>query len=159
MLFICMFVSVNIESAIRANVILLEPRFEAINMKVMFASQKEYLVAIDISLKANGANPIRVLFDHSFNWYLLEYLLPYPKRLLDILVHVLIVELLEGIDVHALNRGILGIIGVSSSSPVLVLVVVFEYALPLIVPVNKVQVVLARRIHLHWLVFLYLNLR
>ena len=143
MLFICMFVSVNIESAIRTNVILLEPRFEAINMKVMFASQKEYLVAIDISLKANGANPIRVLFDHSFNRYLLEYLLPYPKLLLDLLVHVLIVKLLEGIDVHPLNRGILGIIGVSSSSSVLVLVVVFEYALPLIVPVNKVQVVLA----------------
>ncbi len=134
-----MFISVNIESAIRTYVILLKPRFETLNMKVMLAPQKEHLIPIDICLYANGTYPIRVLLNHSLDRNLLEYLLSHPELFLDLLVHVLIVQLLEGVYVHALDRGIF----CSPPPSVLVLVVVLEDTLPLIVPVDEVQVVFA----------------
>lgn len=157
MLLIRVFVSVDVESAVGADVILLEPRFEAVYMKVMFASQKEHLVAVDVRLKTNGAHSVWILLHHCLYRYLLEYLLSYSKLLLDLFVHVLIVELLKGRDIHAFNRRIVGVGG--SSSSILVLVVILEYPLPLIVPVDEVQIVLARWIHLHWLVLLYIEVR
>lgn len=150
-----MFISINVESAVRAYVILLKPRFEAVYMKVMFAPQKEHFVALDIGLEADSAHPVGVLLDHSLDRDLLEYLLPHSELLLDLLVHVLVVELFEGVDVHALNWGKVVVVGGGGIySPVLVLVVVFEDTLPFVVPVDEVQVVLARWIHLNWLVFL-----
>jgi len=150
-----MLISINIESAVRAYVILLKPRFEAVDMKVMFAPQKEHFVALDIGLEADSAHPVGVLLDHSLDGDLLEYLLPHSELLLDLLVHVLVVELLEGVDVHALNwRKVVVVGGAGIYSPVLVLVVVFEDTLPFVVPVDEVQVVLARWVHLNWLVFL-----
>jgi hypothetical protein len=149
-----MLISINVESAVRAYVILLKPGFEAVDMKVMFAPQEEHFVALDICLEADSAHPVGVLLDHSLDRDLLEYLLPHSELLLDLLVHVLVVELLEGVDVHALNRGKVVVVGGGIYSPILVLVVVFEDTLPFVVPDNEVQVVLARWVHLNWLVFL-----
>jgi hypothetical protein len=139
-----MFISVNIESAIRAYVIFLKPRFKTLNMKVMFAPQKEHLIPLHICLYANRTYPIRILFNHSLYRYLLQYLLSHSELLLDLLVHVLIVQLLEGVYVHTFYRGVLGAVRGGGSPPsVLVLVVVLEDTLPLIVPVDEVQVVFA----------------
>ena len=136
-----MFISVNIESAIRAYVIFLKPRFKALDMKVMLAPQKEHLIPIHICLYANRTYPIRILLNHSLYRYLLQYLLSHTKLLLNLLVHVLIVQLLEGVYVHTFYRGVLGVVRGGGSPSVLVLVVVFEDTLPLIVPVDEVQVV------------------
>ncbi len=96
-----MFVSVDVEAAVGTDVILLEPRFEAVDMKVMFAAEEEYLVAVHVRLEADGADAVRVLLDHGLDRDLLEYLLSHPELLLFFLVHVLIVELLKGAYVHA----------------------------------------------------------
>ena len=151
-----MFVSVDVEAAVGADVILLEPRFEAVDMKVMFAAEEEYLVAVHVGLEADGADAVRVLLDHGLDRDLLEYLLSHPELLLFLLVHVLVVKLLKGAYVHAFYRG-LRVTATTVIISILVLVMIFEDPLPLIVPVDEVQVVLARRVHLHWLVFLYIE--
>ncbi len=101
-----MFVSVDVEAAVGADVVLLEPWFEAVDMKVMFAAEEEHLVAVHVHLEADGANAVRVLLDHGLDRDLLEYLLPHPELFLFLLVHVLVVELLEGAYVHAFNWGL-----------------------------------------------------
>lgn len=103
---ISMFVSVDVEAANGADVILFEPRFEAVDMKVMFAPEEEHLVAVHVRLEADGANAVWVLLDHCLDRNLLEYLLSHPELFLFLLVHVLIVELLEGAYVHAFYRGL-----------------------------------------------------
>jgi len=134
-----MLISVNIEPAVGAYVILLKPRFEAVDMKVMLARQKEHFVALDVCLDAYSAHPVGVLFEDRLDRDLLEHLLPDSELLFFLLVHVLVVELFEGVNVHALDWRIIR----GSSGAVLVLVVVFEDTLPLVVPVDEVQVVLA----------------
>lgn len=103
-----MLISVNIEPAIGAYVILLKPRFEAVDVKVMLARQKEDLVALDVRLDAYSAHPVGVLFDDRLDRDLLEHLLPHSELLLLLLVHVLVVQLLESVNVHALDRRIIG---------------------------------------------------
>ena len=96
MLLIRVFVSVDVESAVGAHVILVEPGFKAVDVKVMLAPQKEDLVAVDVRFEANGAHPVGVLLDDGLDGNLLEHFLPYSELLLDLLVHVLVVELLKG---------------------------------------------------------------
>ncbi len=52
---------IDIKSAIRAYVILVEPRFKAFNVKVMLARQKEDLLPVLIRLQANCTHPARIL--------------------------------------------------------------------------------------------------
>lgn len=153
---ICMFVSVDVKAAVGTDVVLLEPRFEAVDMKVMFAAEEEHLISVHVRLEADGADAVRVLLDHRLDRDLLEYLLSHPELFLFLLVHVLIVELLEGTYVHAFYRR-LRVTATTVVISILVLVMIFEDSLPFIVPVDEVQVVLARRVHLHWLVFLYIK--
>jgi len=131
-----MFISIDIEPAVRAHVILLKPRFKAVDVKVMLTSQKEYLVAIDIRLQANSTDSVRVLFHNSLYRYLLEYFLSHSKLLFDLFVHILIIDLFESVDVHPLDRGRL------TTMAILVLVVVLKDTLPLVVPVDEVKVIL-----------------
>lgn len=45
-----MLVCINIEATVGAHVILFEPRFEALDMKVMLASKEEHFVAVRVCL-------------------------------------------------------------------------------------------------------------
>jgi hypothetical protein len=132
-----MFITVNIESAVGAQVILLKPRFKAVDVKVMSAPEKEHLVAFHVRLQADSTHPVGVLLDNRLDRDLLEYLLPYSELLLDLLVHCLVIELFKGSDIHAIDWGL------GSGIAVLVLAVVGEDSLPFVVPVDEVQVVLA----------------
>ena len=58
---------VNIVTADGADVILVEPRPDAVDVKVMLASQEEDLLPLCIGLQADGTLAVRVLFYHCFN--------------------------------------------------------------------------------------------
>lgn len=129
--------------------ILVEPRLYAVNVEVMTAGKEEYLLALHIHLQADSTHPIWILFHHCFDGYRPKYLFSDPILFLDFLRHVLIIDLLESMNIHPFNGRLLIV--------VVIYILILEHPLPLIVPVNEIQVVLTRRVHLHWHVLLYLR--
>ena len=127
--------------------VIIKPWLLAVDMEMMFACQEKYLLTLLISLKADSAHPVRVLLNHCLDRDLPKDFLSYTHCLLNFFIHVLIIKSFECCDIHAVNRSLMYVRVVQA--------LIFHNAFPLVVPVNKVQVVPSCWVELHGHVLLH----
>ncbi len=141
---------INIESAGWADMVLIEPWFDALNMKMMFASKEENLVAFFVDDQANCTHSFWIFLLNSLDWNLLQNFNWNSIVLLEFFSHVLIlinmsekwlfayIEIFKSLNIHAFNRR-LRVVGI-------LMPIVLKDTLPFIIPINKIQVVLSSRV-------------
>lgn len=126
--------------------ILVKPGLQAVYVEMMLACQKEDLLAFQIDLQANRAHAIGIFLDDGLDGDLHQDFFFHTHGLLDLLSHVLVVEGFEGGDVHAINRGLTDVWVIQT--------LIFEDSLPLVVPIDEIQVILPSRVEFDWHIFL-----
>ena len=129
---------VEIISAGWALSLLVEPRHDALGVEVVPATQEEYLIAFCVVHHANGTHKVLLQLIHLLCLKLPDELVFHPMVPLDLVKHFLVPDLLESCIVHANDRRVIGV------------QISVHDAVPLVVPVNPVQVVFAAGIHLDW---------
>ena len=124
-------VCIHIEATGGAHVVLVKPGFDALDMEVMLACKEEDLVALGVGFQADGADTRWVFLDYCLDRDGTKDFVPHTVLLFQLLSHVLVIELLEDLNVHAVNRGaLLGWIVVEG--------LVLEDSLPFVIPVYEV---------------------
>ena len=126
--------------------ILVKPGLQAVYVEMMLACQKEDLLPLHVDFQANGAHPVGVFLDHSLDGDLHQDVFFHAHRLFDLLSHVLVVEGFEGGDVHAVDRGLADVRVIQT--------LILEDSLPLVIPIDEIQVVLPSRVEFDWHIFL-----
>jgi hypothetical protein len=126
--------------------IFVKPWLQTVYVEMMLACQKEDLLPFHVDLQANSAHAVGVFLDHSLYGDLHQDVFFHTHGLLDLLSHVLVVEGFEGGNVHAVDRGLTDVWVIQT--------LIFKDSLPLIVPIDEIQVVLPSRIEFDWHIFL-----
>lgn len=90
-----MFIFVDVEPAVGADMVTVEPRFDTRDMEMMVARKIEDLVPLLIDLETDSTHHIRIYLAHCLNRDLANYVFPHSILLLYLLSHVLILYTLN----------------------------------------------------------------
>jgi len=137
--FVLMSSFVNIKSASGANMVLVEPRFNAVRVKVMLTPQLHNLVSFPVRNQANGAHVLLLYLVHSLRRHALQACLVDSEVLLDVVFKVLVINAFKGLRVNAWNRRLKVISTLR-----------FQDGIVFVVPVDEVQVVLPFWVNSNW---------
>lgn len=151
-----MLVLVDVKPAIGADVILVKPRLDALNVEVVVAGKVEDLAALFISSQTDGTHVVWIILRYCFYWYFLENVCFDSILFFDLFFHVLIlkdhsrisyIKSLKSSYVHTCYWTVLVVCSV--------IIHMVHHWFPFIVPVYEIQIVLTCWVYLYWFIILH----